>query len=508
MSRWCRLFAIFIIIQLDVILSFSVRDSRLLSPSVRLDFPALVHRPDCVYLDSAASAQKPAAVLDAMTEFYTTSYGNVHRGQGVFCDRATEQYELARSRVARFFGASSAREVVFTGGATTALNLIALSLDEYVVPGDEIVVTIMDHHSNILPWTALARRRGLRVKVAGIGEDYRLDMEALEREITKKTKVVCVPHISNVLGVANPIDAIVDMSRRVGALVVLDACQSAPERSIDVRALGADFVVASGHKMCGPTGVGVLYGRLGLLEGLQPGILGGGMVDRLTAEVPRPVLGNAGDDVTNMDLIDIEPSFLPAPHRFEAGTPPIAEAVGLAAACDYLDGVHRYAQSDTELSSTQDRSGGVIDDHRSSMRAISTHVAELSAYMYEGLRASVQGVQLHGPRNREICDAHNSEYVGPRDSGIVSFHVPGVHSLDLATRLASPPPGGAAAAGARRSVSVRSGHHCASLLHRALKCPEEQGGSLRASVYIYNDKSDVDYFVDAVNRAVHELKSM
>ena len=399
--------------------------------AVRKDFPALarlVHddRP-LVYLDSAATSQKPRQVLDAMTDYYELHNANVHRGIHVLAEEATALYESARDKVAAFVGAPSRREVVFTKNSSEALNLVANVLawapaPYRVGPGDEIVVTEMEHHSNLVPWQLLASRTGATLRWIGITDDGRLDLEDLDRVITPATKVVSLVHVSNILGTVNPVEVVAARAHEVGALVVVDGSQSVPQMPVDVSALGADFLAFTGHKMCGPTGIGVLWGREELLEALPPFLGGGEMIDTVTMEVS---------------------TYAQLPHKFEAGTPPIAEAVGLGAAVDYLTAL--------------------------GMPAVAAHEQTITSYALQRL-ADIEGLRIIGPSQ-------------PVDrGGAISFVLDGIHPHDVGQVLD------------QQGVAVRVGHHCARPVCLRFGIP----ATTRASFYVYSSTADVDALVSGL----------
>jgi len=396
---------------------------------VRSDFPVLhqkVGAHPLVYLDNAATSHKPQVVIDAVSRFYERDNSNVHRGLHALSMRATDGYEAARSRVARFINAASPAEIVFTRGTTESVNLVAQSwAAANLRRGDVILLTEMEHHSNLVPWQQLARATGATLRlvpVVGADAEGGLDLAGLDAFLTPAVKVFAFTHISNTLGVVNPAAALCARARAVGALTVIDAAQSIGHLPLDVRALGADFLAFSGHKMCGPTGIGVLYGRRELLDTMPPDETGGGMVVTVTYE-------NA--------------TWKPAPERFEAGTPNIAGAVGLAAACDYLDGVGR--------------------------EVIARHDTDLATAAYQRL-ATLPGIRLLGPR-------------GVR-SGLVSFAFEDVHAHDVVTFADED------------GVALRGGHHCNQPLMRKLGL----ASTTRASFYLYNDEAEIDALVASLRR--------
>ncbi|MET7465914.1 SufS family cysteine desulfurase, partial [Nonomuraea sp. NPDC005501] len=391
--------------------------------------PADGSRP-LVYLDSAATTQKPAAVLDALAHYYTRANANVHRGVYRLAVEATELYEGARRTVAGFVGATRPEEIVFTKNATEAVNLLANSLmwageGLRVGPGDEIVLTEMEHHSNLIPWRLLAERAGATVRYLGITDDGRLDLSRLADVVTERTRVVAVVHASNILGTVNPIAPIAARAAEVGALLVVDAAQSVPHLPVDVTALGADFVAFSGHKMCGPTGIGVLWGRHELLEALPPFLGGGEMIETVSVDAMR---------------------YAAPPLKFEAGTPPVAQAVGLGAACDFL----------TEIG----------------MDAIAAHDQALVEYALDRL-GQVPGIRFIGPAD------------GVDRLPLLSFVVDGVPLQRLRTDLDE------------AGIAVRSGHHCAQLACSRFGIP----AAIRSSFYLYNAPDEVDHLAVTLERA-------
>jgi cysteine desulfurase/selenocysteine lyase len=393
---------------------------------IRKDFPILDRevRPGVplVYLDNAATSQKPTAVLDAMRDYYERHNANVHRGIHTLAEEATALYEGARSTVASFINAAEPAEVIFTKNSTEALNLLARTIA--LVPGDEVVVTEMEHHSNIVPWQLACQRTGATLRWIGLTDDGRLDLADLDRLITERTKVVAFVHQSNLLGTINPVDVIVTRARSVGAAVILDASQSVPHLGVDVQALGVDAMVFTGHKMLGPTGIGVLWGRREFLDDLPPFLGGGEMIDEVTM---------AGS------------TYAVLPHKFEAGTPPIAEAVGLGAAVDYLNDL--------------------------GMDAVADHEHELTSYALSRLKA-IDGVRIIGPSD-------------PVDrGGAISFALLDIHPHDVGQVLDD------------SGVAVRVGHHCARPACLRYGVP----ATTRASVHLYTDRADIDALADGLVR--------
>jgi cysteine desulfurase/selenocysteine lyase len=405
--------------------------------AVRKDFPILtreVHGVPLVYLDSANTSQKPQVVLDALTDFYALHNANVARAVHTLGSEATRAFESARDKVAAFIGAPSRNEVIFTKNSTEALNLVAYSLSNATTtpgadrfrlgPGDEIVATEMEHHSNIVPWQLLAQRTGATFRWLPIDDEGRLIESAITEIITDRTKVVALVHQSNALGTINPVQLVAARARAVGALTVLDASQSAPHLPLDVRALGVDFVAFTGHKMYGPTGVGVLWGRYDLLAELPPFLGGGEMIETV--------------DLTGT-------TFAAPPHRFEAGTPMIAEAVGLASAIDYLSAL--------------------------GMQNVADYEHELVRYALPRLSA-VEGVRIIGPSTTVDRGA------------TISFTLDGVHPHDVAQLLDE------------QGIAVRAGHHCARPVCVRYGVP----ATTRASFGIYTTTDEIDLLVAGVEK--------
>jgi cysteine desulfurase/selenocysteine lyase len=398
--------------------------------AVRADFPIFdgpVNGRDLVYLDSSGTSQKPRQVLQAMDSFYVEANANVHRGAYYLSDQASRRMESARTKVARFIGASEPEEVIFTKNATEAINLIAASWGRANLQrGDAVVLTVIEHHANIVPWHMLAAERGIELRFIGISEDGHLDLSNLDT-LLDGAKLVSFTAMSNVLGTLPPIARIAEAAHAAGALVAIDACQYVPHLPTRLADLGVDFMAFSGHKMCGPTGVGVLWARREILEAMPPFLGGGGMISNVTL-----------DGFTTAEL----------PHKFEAGTPPIAEIVGLGAAIDYLDGL--------------------------GMDAVRRHEIELTAYFLRTIKERHgDDVTVHGP-------SEPSER-----GGVFSFEYKDVHPHDLSQVLDE------------HGVNVRAGHHCAKPLMKELGV----GATARASLYIYNDESDVDRLVEALDDA-------
>ncbi|MBX6340877.1 MAG: cysteine desulfurase [Thermomicrobiaceae bacterium] len=393
---------------------------------VKADFPILrrtAHGKPLTYLDSAASSQKPPPVIEALDAFYRASNANIHRGVYELSEEATAAYDAARAKVARLINAADERECIFVRNATEGLNLVAQSWGRANLgPGDVVVLTLLEHHSNIVPWQLIAAERGAKLEYVDIDDEGRLRLDDLAAYLeTGNVKLVAVTHVSNALGTINPIAEIAARAHAAGAVVLVDGAQSVPHMPVDVQALGADFLAFSGHKMLGPMGIGVLYGRRDLLEAMPP-FLGGGDMIR-TVELERS---------TWADL----------PAKFEAGTPSVADAVGLGAAVDYLRGL--------------------------GLDAVRAHERELIGYALERLR-TVPGITLYGPE-------------GEDRAGVVSFTLADVHPHDIASILDG------------EGIAVRAGHHCAQPLMRRLGVV----ATARASFYVYNSEEDVDRLVDAL----------
>jgi cysteine desulfurase / selenocysteine lyase len=405
--------------------------------AVRADFPILDRTvrggKPLVYLDSANTSQKPTQVIDALTEFYERHNANIHRATHELGEEATEAYEGARIKVARFIGTPDETEVVFTKNVSEAINLVAYSLGNASTgdsplglrAGDEIVITEMEHHSNIVPWQLLCERTGARLRWFGVTPEGRLDRSRADDLINERTRLVSLTHQSNVLGTVNPVAEIAARAHAVGALVLVDAAQSAPHGLVDVTALGADLVGFTSHKMCGPTGVGVLWGRRELLDELPPFLGGGEMIESVWMD---------------------HSTFAPPPHKFEAGTMPIAQAVGLGAAIDYLTAVGP-------------------DKVRAHEQALLRHALPALA--------GIDGLRILGPA--EPVDR----------GGAISFTVEGLHPHDVSQVLDD------------QGVAVRAGHHCAWPLHRAMGVQ----ASTRASFYLYNTHDEIDALVDGIRQA-------
>ena len=395
--------------------------------ALRADFPILdqmVHGHPLVYLDNAATTQKPRAVIEALVRYYERDNANVHRAIHELSYRATTAYEAARARAARFINAAAPEEIIFTRGTTEGLNLIAYAFTSQLKPGDAILVTEMEHHSNLVPWQLLAQRTGARLLFVPVtGDEGLLDLSDLDTLLARQVKLFAFPHVSNSLGTINPAAELCARARRQGVITVVDAAQSAGHLPLDVQSLGCDFLALSGHKMAGPTGIGVLYGRQALLEAMDPFQGGGEMIASVQYE---------------------RSTWNKVPHKFEAGTPDIAGAVGLHAAMVYLDAIGRPA--------------------------IAAHDGELARSAFSRL-ADVPGIRLFGPPGER--------------GGLVSFGLAGAHAHDVVTFAD------------QQGVAVRGGHHCTQPLWRKLGIP----ATTRASFYLYNTPGEVDRLVEVIRQA-------
>lgn len=393
---------------------------------LRKDFSILdqiVNDEPLVYLDNAATTQKPTQVLEAIAAYYAKDNANVHRGVHTLAERATAAYEAARERVRSFIHAASTKEVLFTRGTTTGLNWVARYAESVLQPGDEVLISVMEHHSNTIPWQEACKKTGARLIYAYL-KDGMLDLADFRSKLTEKTRFVALAHVSNVLGVVNPIKEIAELVHQANALLVVDGAQSVPHMKIDVQDLDVDFFSFSGHKMLGPTGIGVLYGKEELLERMSPVEFGGEMIDFVYEQ---------------------EATWKELPWKFEAGTPNIAGAIGLAVAIDYLDKI--------------------------GMETVHQYEQELIAYVFPKLQA-VEGLTIYG-----------SEDLTQR-SGVISFNLAGLHPHDVATALDY------------EGVAVRAGHHCAQPLLSYLGV----AATVRASFYLYNTKADCDKLVEALQK--------
>lgn len=393
---------------------------------IKADFPILARelRPGIplVYLDSAATSQKPISVLRAMDDYYRLHNANIHRGIHMLAEEATGLYEQARSKIARFINAPAPEQIVFTRNTTEAINLVVQTWGRtHLQAGDRVLLTEMEHHSNIVPWQILKAEKGFQIDYVNLTPDGKLDLENFQALLEFGPKIVAFTHMSNVLGTINPAAVIIKMAQQAGALTLVDGAQSVPHIPVDIGALQADFMAFSAHKMCGPTGIGALYGRMDLLEEMPPFMGGGEMIKRVELDSFRT------NDV---------------PHKFEAGTPAIAEAVGFGAAVDYLSDL--------------------------GMESAARHEQELIAYVLEDLE-EIPGVTVLGP---EAADK----------GAVATFMVDGIHPHDVAQILDS------------EGIAVRAGHHCAQPLHEHYHLP----ATARASFYVYNTREDADRLVDGI----------
>lgn len=395
---------------------------------IRADFPILSEtvrggRP-LVYLDNAATSQKPRQVIDAISRFYTSENANIHRGLHYLSERATSAYDAAREKVARFLGADSSSEIIFTRGTTEAINLVAQSWGRSNLrPGDEVLVTGMEHHANLVPWQLVCEQTGATFRAVPITDRGELDLDALDRLLTDRTRLFAVGHVSNALGTVNPVRDLGARAHARGALLLVDGAQSAPHMAVDVSELGCDFFACSGHKLFGPTGIGVLYGRKAILDGMPPWQTGGDMIERVTLE---------------------RTTWAAPPARFEAGTPPIAEVIGLAAAIDYVESV--------------------------GLGAIGKWESELLERATE-LVGALPGVRLVGTAREK--------------AGVLSFVLEGIHPHDVGTVLDD------------EGVAVRAGHHCAQPVMQRFGIP----ATVRASFAFYNTRDEIEVLVRGVERA-------
>jgi len=410
-----------------------------LAAKVRNDFPILrqeVNGQPLVYFDNAATSQKPKQVLDVIKHYYELDNANVHRGVHALSARATDAYEGARDKIAAFVNAASRDEIVFTRNASEAINLVAYAWGMNTLQaGDEIILSVMEHHSNLVPWQFVAQRTGAVLKYVGLTDTQELNLEELRSHLSDKTKLIAVNHVSNTLGCINPVEEIVALANRYGARVLIDACQSTPHMPLDVQAMGCDWLVASGHKMCGPTGAGFLYGKLDLLKEMPPFMGGGEMI---------------------ADVFLDHSTYAELPHKFEAGTPAISEAIALGAAVDYLNAI--------------------------GMDAIADYEHELTAYLYQQIN-QIPHLTLYGPQ--PLAD-------GSGRAALATFTVDGVHAQDLSTLLD------------QSGIAIRSGHHCTQPLHRILGVTS----TARASLYFYNTREEIDIFIAALKDTIDFFASV
>jgi cysteine desulfurase/selenocysteine lyase len=399
--------------------------------AIRNDFSILKQEtdPSLIYLDSAATSQTPDPVIEAMDAYYRTYNSNIHRGIYRISEEATAKYEEARQRIGRFINARRSSQIIFTRNTTESINLVAYSWGSAnLQEGDEILVTVMEHHSNLLPWQLLSQRTGAKMRFIEVTDEGVLQLDGLETLLTERTKLVAITHVSNVLGTINPVKELTAAAHAIGAKVLIDGAQSVPHFDVDVRELDCDFLAFSGHKMCGPTGIGILYGKSDLLEEMPPFLGGGSMIRSVQRE---------------------SSTYADVPAKFEAGTPAIAEAIGLAAAVDYLNQV--------------------------GLEAIFVHEQELLEYAHQKL-AEIEGITIYGPKPRQ-------------KTGAITFNLEGIHPHDLAGVLDTV------------GVAVRAGHHCAQPLMQKFGVI----ATARASFYLYNKLDEIDSLYEGLLKAQRML---
>ncbi|MEB3314106.1 MAG: SufS family cysteine desulfurase [Cyanobacteriota bacterium] len=417
----------------------TVIQERSLAQQVRADFPILhqeVNGHPLVYFDSAATSQKPTLVLESLQHYYQHDNANVHRGIHSLSARATDAYEGARDKVAAFVNAASRDEIVFTRNASEAINLVAYSWGmANLQSGDEIILSVMEHHSNLVPWQFVTQRTGAVLRFVGLSPDQRFDLDQFRTLINDRTRLVAINHVSNTLGCLNPVEEVIELAHHYGARVLIDGCQSAPHLPLNLQTMGCDWFVASGHKMCGPTGIGFLYGQRSLLQAMPPFLGGGEMI---------------------ADVFLDRATYAELPHKFEAGTPAIAEAIALGAAVDYLSGL--------------------------GMDRIARYEHELTAYLYQQIQ-TIPDLTLYGP------PPHSD---GSGRAALATFTLGQVHPQDLATLLD------------QSGIAIRSGHHCTQPLHRILGIDS----TARASLYFYNTRAEIDQFILALQETVEFFRGI
>ena len=422
---------------LDPALELRAGSAQNLADLTRPDFPLLAQTAclgqPLIYLDHAATSQKPRQVLDALRHYYDHDNANVHRGAHQLSARATEGFEAAREKTARFVGSANPREIVFTRNASEAINLVARSWGEaFLRPGDEVLLTVMEHHSNLVPWQLLAARTGCVLRHVGLTETGELDLDDLRAKLSERTRLVSLVQVSNTLGCLNPVAEVAALAHSAGALVLVDGCQSLPHLSVDVKQLDCDFLVGSSHKLCGPTGMGFLWARESLLDAMPPFLGGGEMIQDVFLE---------------------HSSWADLPHKFEAGTPAIGEAIGMGAALDYLQGI------------------GL--DH------IHTYEQQLTRQLFDRLQA-IEGLRILGPTPDQQPDR----------GALAAFHVEGLHANDMAALLDS------------AGICIRSGHHCTQPLHRHYGL----SGSARASLSFTTTPEEIDRFASELEGTIAFLR--
>lgn len=417
----------------------TIIQEKTIGDKVRKDFPILhqeINGNPLIYFDSAASSQKPQQVLDTLLNYYQKDNANVHRGAHTLSGRATDAYEGARDKIANFINAKHREEIIYTRNASEAINLVAYTWGlANLNRDDEIILSVMEHHSNIVPWQIIAQKTGAVIKYIQLNEAENLDLNNYKSLLSDKTKLVAVVHVSNTLGTINPVEKITELAHQYGAKVLIDACQSVPHMPMDVQKINCDWLVASGHKMCAPTGIGFLYGKKAILEAMPPFMGGGEMISEVYFD--RSTYGEL-------------------PHKFEAGTPAIGEAIALGAAVDYLSKI--------------------------GMNNIHNYEAELTAYLFKKLQ-SIPHIRIYGQK---------PDVNGEGRAALASFNIPGIHASDLATLLD------------REGIAIRSGHHCTQPLHRLL----DASGSARASLYFYNTREEIDRFIIALQETIDFFTSM
>ena len=392
---------------------------------IRRDFPIFKNNPDLIFLDNASTTQKPQQVIDTLTHYYENYNSNIHRGIYTIAEKATAAYEETRDKVAAFIGTEDRQSIVFTRGTTESINLVASSWGQNLKPGDEVLITEMEHHSNIIPWQLICEKTGASLKYIPISEDGMLDLSNPQKYFREKTKIVCVIHQSNVFGTINPIAEIVKMAHDVGALVLVDGAQSVPHHKVNVSKLGCDFFAFSGHKMMGPTGVGVLYTKPALLEEMNPFMGGGEMIREVSMEK------STWNDI---------------PWKFEAGTPNIAQVIGMGAAIDYINEI--------------------------GLQSIADYEKELLSYTKEKLQ-NIPGLSIYGKAKEK--------------GAVISFNIGKIHPHDVAHILDT------------SGIAIRAGHHCAQPIMKRLKVPATN----RASFYIYNTFAEIDSLIDGLTKTVN-----
>ena len=410
-----------------------------IAPNIRDDFPILhqeINGKPLIYFDNAATSQKPTAVINALRNYYESDNANVHRGAHSLSGRATDAYEGARDKVAKFINARSRNEIVYTRNASEAINIVAYSWGlENLKAGDEIIISVMEHHSNIVPWQIIAQKTGAVIRFVELTPTEELDMEQYKSFLNEKTKLVSLVHVSNTLGCINPVEEIITLAHQQGAKVLIDACQSLPHLPVDVQKMDCDWLVGSGHKMCATTGIGFLYGKEEILLEMPPFLGGGEMIGEVYL-----------DHFTCGEL----------PHKFEAGTPAIGEAIALGAAIDYLSSI--------------------------GMDKIHQYEKELTVYLFDQLN-KIPDLKIYG--NQPTPE-------GEGRAALAAFNVKGIHASDLATLLDN------------EGIAIRSGHHCTQPLHRYL----EISGSARASLYFYNTREEIDTFIAALKETIDFFREM